>query len=250
MTGSDCGDLIVFDSIDSTNDEVRRRVAAGQTGPLWIAARRQVAGRGRRGRGWSSEPGNLAATLLTAVPGGPADAALYSFVAALAVADTLDTLAPRQSVALKWPNDVLLNGRKACGILLESLGRAAEGGTVLAAGIGLNLAHHPAPAGANWPPTSILAETGEAPEFGRALAELVRAMDRRVTQRTDGGFAATRSDWLDRAIGLGQEIRVRLPKRSLTGRFAGLDRTGALVLEQDTGRRLIAAGDVFFPEAS
>ena len=242
-------DPILYDRIDSTNEEARRRVAAGQPGPVWIAARRQVAGRGRRGRGWSSESGNLAATLLLPVPGGPADAALYSFVAALAVADTLTDLAPEQHVSLKWPNDVLLNGGKASGILLESLGTAGDA-TLLAVGIGLNLAHHPQPLGANWRPTSVLAETGTAPEFETSLGALVQAMGERIAQMRSVGFAAIRADWLNRAVNLGQEILVRLPKQTLSGRFAGLDSTGALVLEQDTGSRLIAAGDVFFPEAA
>ena len=239
----------LHDSIDSTNEEAKRLLAVGQVGPLWIAARRQTAGKGRQGRSWSSQPGNLAATYLAPFAGGPADAALLSFVAALAVADTFDNLAPGQNIALKWPNDVLLNGRKACGILLESFGNK-DNSLYLAIGIGLNLSHHPGPDSTNWPPTSIEDETGTAPEFGLSLNLLALALSDRLQELSTQGFAATRQAWLGRAAHLGQDIQVRLPRETLTGRFAGLDTTGALVLEQPTGTRLIAAGDVFFPEAA
>ena len=242
--------LTVHQSIDSTNEEARRLAAAGQTGPLWIAAHRQTVGRGRQGRNWQSEPGNLAATLLMPFAGGPADAALLSFTASLAVADTFAALAPGVDVALKWPNDVLLNRRKASGILLESVGRTQDGQTLLAIGIGLNLAHHPDVADLRWPPTSVAAETGRTPDFDEALSLLATSLDRRLAQHRDQGFARIRADWLARAVNIGQQIEVRLPNETLTGRFDGLDMTGALVLEGASGRRLIAAGDVFFPEAA
>ena len=236
----------VHDEIDSTNLEARRQVDAGVKGPLWIAARRQTLGRGRRGRAWSSEPGNLAATLVTPIPGGPAEAGLYSFTAALAVSDTLQVLAPGQDIALKWPNDVLLNRGKACGILLESLASGVSE-TTLAIGIGLNLSHSPDAPDAIWPPTSVFAETGQAPEFGHSLNILIDAVSARLQQHRSDGFGRIRKDWLERAINLGGDIEVRLPKETLHGRFAGLDTTGALMLEGPTGQRLIAAGDVFFP---
>lgn len=239
----------VHDQIDSTNQEARRQAEAGTAGPLWIAAHRQTLGRGRRGRAWTSEPGNLAATLLTHVQGGAAEAALYSFTAALAVADTFEALAPGQDIALKWPNDVLLNRGKACGILLESLATKTSEVT-LAIGIGLNLAHSPDAPDAVWPPTSVQAETGETPEFARALNILMDAMAIRMDQHQAQGFASIRADWLARAINLGGDILVRLPNETLRGRFAGLDTTGALMLEVPTGQRLIAAGDVFFPGES
>src|SRR5690606_17489347 len=112
--------VLILDDIDSTNAEARRRAEAGETGPLWIAARRQTSGRGRRGREWSSETGNLAATLLVLTRKSPAEAAQITFVAALAVADLLDAFTPAGLVTIKWPNDVMLDGRKASGILVES----------------------------------------------------------------------------------------------------------------------------------
>src|SRR6478609_737282 len=124
---------------DSTNAEALRRAAAGAIGPLWLLARRQTAARGRRGRPWSMAPGNFAATLLDRPPG---QLALRSFVAALGLYDAMVAVTGRPELfALKWPNDVLLSGRKLAGILLES----GTGGT-LVIGVGVNLAAAPDPA--------------------------------------------------------------------------------------------------------
>ena len=245
---TDAAPRLVFDRIDSTNEEARRRVNAGHRDDLWIAAHHQEKGRGRQGRAWSSPTGNLSATRLTFFAGSPADAARLSFTVALAVADTISALAPGISVTLKWPNDVLLADRKSCGILLENFGEVAPGILAVAIGIGLNLAHHPAPADANWPPTSIAAETGQTPSFDQALDALADKLDQRLAAARP--FAETRREWLARAAHLGQEIQVRLPKETLHGRFADLDEQGALVLEGANGPRRIAAGDVFFSGGS
>ncbi len=237
---------VVHETIDSTNAEARRLSDAGETGPLWIAARRQSAGRGRQSRVWSTEPGNLAATCLLAFDGSPGDAAKLSFAVALAVADVFDALAPGAEVALKWPNDVLLNRRKVAGILLENFGPGADGRLRLAIGVGLNLAHCPPAEEANWPPTSIADETGEAPAFDEALALLARRLDHWLETAGTAGFAEIRRRWLARAINLGDEIEVRLPRETLTGRFEDLDMDGALVLDAPAGRQRIAAGDVYF----
>ena len=114
--------ILILDEVDSTNAEARRRAEAGELGPLWIVARRQTAGRGRRGRDWSSDAGNLFATLLTTTRKPPAEAAQVTFLAALAVADLLDAFARPGAVSIKWPNDVMLAGRKAAGVLLGGPG--------------------------------------------------------------------------------------------------------------------------------
>lgn len=243
-------DLVVFDTIDSTMEEARRRTSAGQVGALWIAAKQQTAGRGRQGRHWQSKPGNLAATGLFHVRGTPADAAQLSFATSLAVADVLKALAPGIEVALKWPNDALLNQKKTAGILLENFGQNADGSLRLAIGIGLNLQHFPTAADANWPATSIMAETGSIPDFDASLVILADRMDRWITVALQDGFAKVRAAWLDRAINLGKEIRVRLPKETLTGLFTGLDGHGALMLEMPDEVRHISAGDVYFSEGA
>ncbi len=237
---------VVLDSIDSTNEEARRRVLAGETGPLWIAARRQLAGRGRLARPWSTEPGNLAATLLLPFHGTPAEASRLGFPASLAVADLLDRLAPGARVALKWPNDVLLAGRKASGILLENFGAVPEGWQKLAIGIGVNLAHHPQPGEIRWPATSIAAETGTAPDFDVALTALADRLAHWLDVLAGDGFPAVRAAWLARADRLGEIIDARLPRGTLTGRFAEIDADGALVLETADGTRRVAAGDIYW----
>src|SRR3974390_3115925 len=144
--------LIACDIVGSTNEEALRRARAGEAGPLWITARTQTAGRGRRGRAWVSEPGNLFATLLLTDPAPPESTPQLSFVAALAVPDALVALAPALAarLALKWPNDVLCDGAKVAGILIEAEGTRP---LVVAVGIGVNCRHHPA--GTDHPATDL-----------------------------------------------------------------------------------------------
>ena len=128
---------IRYEELDSTNSEARRRAEAGEQGPLWISADRQTAGRGRRGRAWTSGEGNLAATLLLR-PGTPAPVTgQLSFVAALATAEMAAQFAPQAAITVKWPNDVLGAGKKLAGILLEG------GADWLAIGVGVNLTSFP-----------------------------------------------------------------------------------------------------------
>ena len=248
MTVLACAPVVLHDTIDSTNEEARRRFEAGCGRPVWIAARRQTSGRGRQGRPWQSQSGNLAATLLFDYPGGPAECARLSFAIALAVAETIDALAPGCDVALKWPNDVLLAGGKVSGILLESFGAQRNGTTPLAIGIGLNLASHPPMVDGAWRPTSVAAVTGSGPDVEAALATLTTATARWIDTTLMHGFAPVRAAWLARAARLGETIHVRLPHSEHTGRFADVDADGALVLEEPSGQRRIAAADVFFPE--
>jgi BirA family biotin operon repressor/biotin-[acetyl-CoA-carboxylase] ligase len=236
-------DRVVLDEIDSTNEEARRRIGAPR--PLWIAARRQTAGRGRQGRAWAAPEGNLAATLLIERNDPPAELAKLSFHAALAVADLFGHFAPEAAVTTKWPNDALLNGRKAAGILLENFGAGAGHKANLAMGIGINLAHHPDPAETRWPPTSLKAETGSAPDFGAALEVLAGRLAHWLAAVD---FAVIREAWLARATHLGQTIEARLPDRIVTGVFQDVDRDGALVLATETGVQRIAAADIHFPE--
>lgn len=230
----------------STNADARERALAGERGPLWLAARRQTAGRGRRDRVWQGLPGNLFATGLYVLDCKPARAAEFSFMAALAVAQVCDVaLGDPGRTRLKWPNDVLVDGRKVAGILLES-GQAPEGGLWLAIGVGLNLAA--APAGLEQAVTS-LAEAGGAIDRESALHHLVGAAERERARWTQYGFATIREGWLRRAHGLGEPCIVRLARETLYGRFADLAADGALRLELDNGQyRSISAGEVFFPD--
>ena len=236
-------DRLILDLTDSTNEEARRRAPA--TTPLWIAARKQTAGRGRWGRDWASPRGNLSATLLIGRDETPDDLAKLSFYASLAVADLLSHFAPSAEVATKWPNDALLNGKKAAGILLENFGPGGGHKANLAIGIGINLTHHPDPAQSRWLPTSLAAETGTAPGIEEALLVLADRLDHWLGV---ANFAAIRIAWLARATHLGQRIEARLPDRTLTGIFEDVDAEGALVLRTPAGPQQIAAADIHFPE--
>ena len=233
---------IRFDELDSTNSEARRLAEKGEPGPLWISAARQSAGRGRRGKVWDAGQGNLAATLLLR-PGKPAAViGQLSFAAALAVADTAQHFAPDAAIQVKWPNDVLGNGRKLAGILLES--GEDSGVRWLAIGIGMNLASFPA--GTEFPATS-LAQLGlPAPSSQEALSVLAARFAHWYDAWMGEGFEMLRAAWIGRAGGLGKAIRARLPGSIHEGVFEGIDASGALLLNQQGHVRTITAGEVFF----
>lgn len=244
--------LLLLDQTDSTNAEARRRAEAGETGPLWIAARRQTGGRGRRGRAWESDTGNLFATLLMTTPRPPAEAAQVTFVAALAVADLLDAYAPPSLVTIKWPNDVLLAGDKASGVLVES-GAHPAGGLWLAVGIGVNLAH--APTGTERPATALAhhlrGDVGAPPSVEIAAARLAEAFATWLERWESLGFEPILDAWRARTPGLEGPAIARLGHETVEGRAEGVAADGALRLRLADGTlRLISAGDVFFGEAA
>jgi BirA family biotin operon repressor/biotin-[acetyl-CoA-carboxylase] ligase len=215
----------------------------GEHGPLWITAERQSAGRGRRGRKWSSVAGNLHASLLLTDPGPVEHWPQLAFVAALAVHDAVVEVAPqiRPKLELKWPNDVLLAGAKFSGILIEGEGKEEEG--AVAIGIGVNCTAHPAAAAF---PATDLAAAGASVAPAALFAALSVKMPGRLAQWNRGnGFATVRADWLARAAGLGESIRIGLADRELAGRFEGIDDAGCLVLiAPDGAKEVVAAGDV------
>ncbi len=226
--------LIALDSVDSTNLEALRRIADGAPHGTVVSARSQTHGRGRRGRPWASPPGNLYATLVVRPTGGRPLGEL-SFVTGLGVAEALSAYAP---VRLKWPNDIMFDGRKLGGILIE-VGEAAA-----AIGIGINLASAPA---ATRLPSACVPDAPE-PEF--LLGEICVRFDGWYRRWLEGGFAPVREAWLVHAPAPGDPIEARLPAKTLTGTFAGLDEAGGLLIDLPDGRReVISAGDVFFGTA-
>jgi len=240
---------ISLGTVESTNDEAMRRARSGVRLPLWVTADRQVSGRGRQGAFWASEIGNLYASLALEISGMRISE--LPLVAAVALHDALlERLGADQAprLAIKWPNDILFDGRKLSGILAES--QTGHGDTVLAiVGIGVNLAHHPEDT--RHPATDLAAEE-IALEPADLFISLADCMAYRLAQWQEGqgrGFGQIRAAWLDRASGIGKMIDVRLPGETLSGRFAGLDETGRLVLRQADGTdRLISAGEVFFTD--
>lgn len=236
--------LAAYDEIDSTNEEAKRRAEAGERGPLWITAKTQSAGRGRRGRNWTSEPGNLFATLLIAPERNAAESARLSFAAALSVYDVARGACPNAAVTLKWPNDVLLDGAKCSGILLESGGEQNGVLPWLAVGIGINLVH--APEGTPYPATA-LTRLGSAISPAVALEQLARSWALWFEAWKRHGLAPLREAWLARAHGVGQAITARLADDSLNGVFEGLDAEGSLQLRLADGTlRSISSGEILF----
>lgn len=238
----------VLASIDSTNAEAAR-IADHLAGPEWILALEQTAGRGRRGRAWVNPVGNFAATLVLHPTEPPEVVALRSFVASLALYDAFVAVTGRpQGLSLKWPNDVLLNGGKVAGILLESIGMARDIRHI-GIGIGVNLKEAP---GADQVeegalrPVSLLSETGIAVSPEEFLDALAPAYAHHEAQFRIYGFEPIRALWLDRAARLGEVITARSMRDERTGTFETVDAAGNLVLSTAKGRETIAAADIFF----
>lgn len=238
----------VLPELDSTNAEAAR-IADTLTGPEWILALRQTAARGRRGRSWTNPDGNFAATLVMRPAEAPAQVALRSFVASLALFEAVVAVTGRSDgVALKWPNDVLFNGGKLAGILLESTGHG-PGLSHVAIGFGVNLIAAPAPEDVEpraLRPVALMAETGLriAPE--EFLDLLAPAYARCEARFTADGFAPIRAAWLERAAKLGDVITARTAKDEFVGTFETVDEAGNLVLTTPQSRQVIPAADVFY----
>lgn len=240
---------LALGEVTSTNSVALEAARSGDPGPLWVTAERQSEGRGRRGRSWVSEPGNLYASLLTIDPAPLEHLSKLPLVASLGIRDGLAEILPdRATVAVKWPNDVLIGGAKAVGILLESE-RLPDGRMAVVIGCGVNVSLIPDEA--PYPVTSLAREgAGEFAldaVFAAVAAGLAESLGRFDRGR---GFDRVRREWLESAVGVGAECRVAMADRTLTGRFEALDEEGRLILlREDLTRMAISAGDLFFLEA-
>ncbi len=236
--------LVWRETVGSTNEEAKSLARRGAAEGTLVSALAQTAGRGRRGREWRSPPGNLYLSLVLRPSCPPDRAAQLGFAAALAVADALGALVPELAgLAGKWPNDVLLDGRKVAGILLESEIGEGQNLAFLVVGVGVNLIS--APPDVEFPATSIASQGYRPSEPAALLEAFARHFDAWLRCWRKVGFAPLRAAWLARAVGLGEPIRVRLENATLYGRFADLDHDGALLLDTADGLRRISAGDVF-----
>lgn len=236
---------IHFEAIDSTNAEAHRLAREGELGPLWIIADLQSQGRGRLGRHWVSEPGNLYATFVFTLAGSALVASQIGFVAALAVRDTALALLPRGAgpTMIKWPNDVQVAGAKFAGILPETVAQSADGRLTMALGMGLNIAH--APEGTPYPVTSLMRH-GATVTPRECLDVLDRSLSHWLAVWREGrGFADIRANWLSHAAGIGQEFTAVINQNELRGRFADLGDDGAMILAlADGSRKSIHSGEV------
>ncbi len=246
--------LIALDHIGSTNDEAKRLAALGEEacpdGTL-IWAKSQSSARGRRGRTWESLDGNLFLSLVLRPDVPLIEASQLGYVAALAIYDTIGELCPAGYEAhCKWPNDVLLNGSKFCGILLEASSSTKGVLDWLVLGLGVNVTQHPRDIDADYSVTSFHGEGANAITREDTLVSFARNFVLWTRCWMDDGFSPIRENWLWRAKGLDQEINVRLENEVISGIFAGIDETGALMLRQGQDTRIITVGDVFFPDTA
>lgn len=225
-----------YDTIGSTNDEIRRLAAQGADHGTVVHADEQTAGRGRLARTWHSPAGNLYLSALLRLDLPPVRLAELSFVAAVAVAETVAGLLPKpDGIVAKWPNDVLVDGGKIAGILIET----ADGVTIL--GIGLNVLLAPASVGYK---TATIAALGGIATVDGARDLLLHELERLITHWLDQGFPPIRQAWLDRTYPVGTRLRVNVGTAVVEGTFADLDLDGALLLDTEAGRRRIVVGDV------
>lgn len=252
--------LETFATVGSTNALALERAAEGDPGRLWLVTKHQQAGRGRRGRPWQTQEGNLAATVLILPETGLKHAATLGFVAGLSLADALAAAAPdirfdvgidggalaggRGRFELKWPNDVLASGAKLSGILLESM-LLGEERLAIAVGIGVNVVSHPHDT--PYPATSLsaLGSTCDAERLFLALSDAW--VDNERLWAGGRGLAAIRERWLGRAAGLGAEVAVRIDGEVVRGIFETIDEECRFVIRRQGGGRVaVAAGDVHF----
>ena len=213
-------------SCASTNDEAKKLQPYTA-----IYTSKQTNGKGRLGRKWLDGDGNLMASIVLKKE---ENAHFYSFLVSLAVAQSIAFLSPR----IKWPNDILVDGRKICGILLET----TEDKLII--GIGVNIQNHPT--------DELLYDATDLKEYGRTtgpeklLQDILQNLSFMIDLYQKTGFETIRLEWLSFACGLGKEISVRLPSITLTGIFEGIDKNGALILTDKNNRKhFITAGDVF-----
>jgi BirA family biotin operon repressor/biotin-[acetyl-CoA-carboxylase] ligase len=241
--------LVVRDSVGSTNEEAMGLGRDGDAGRLWVVAREQLQGRGRRGRTWSSPPGNLYASLLLIDAAPSEHLPELGFVAGVALVRALhDILGNDPRLGLKWPNDILFDGAKLSGILLES-SLLPGGRTACVAGFGVNCRSHPATLPYAATDLARIGTILDAPED--VLPRLSDAMTEMLQVWASGaGFAEIRAQWLKSALGLGEPIRVTLGSANLSGVFQTIDSRGRLILRQGANARAIEAGDVFLPSRS
>lgn len=242
--------LLSFDSLDSTNEEAKRLAHGGGSHGAVIWAKKQTAGKGRLGRNWVSSEGNLFVSILLQPEKPMKDCAELSFVAALAVIDTLEPLLPRgKKLECKWPNDILLNDKKVGGILLESFRAGEAGNSWAVVGVGINVDSFPPRT--DFPATCLKEAGVELVSAKIILSRFIHHFTHEYDAWNMKGFAAVRERWLKKAWRLGKKITARLPDQSIEGVAEEIDAHGSLVMTLPGGRKQhILAADIFPPDTS
>ena len=240
--------LTVLDKVDSTNAEARRRAEDGAPDGTMIQGITQTEGRGRRGRRWESPRGNLYMSLILKPDCSVVHGLSIAFVSAIAMYEALASIVPPMvEINVKWPNDILVNGRKVAGILLESSSDYNSKLRWLVLGVGVNIKSFPEDT--EYPATSLNFEGAMSTSATEVLCSFARHFKRWLNMWMDEGFPVIRTAWLQRAAYLGKRIEVRLPNERFSGRFLDIDERGCLIVEVKNGdNRSVSVGDIFPPE--
>lgn len=238
---------LTFDVIDSTNSEARRVLSRGADGNFVISAGEQISGRGRNGRIWESRPGNLYMSILLEADGFYNRQSDISFVTALAVYDSISeisrTCASKVDLIIKWPNDILINGAKISGILLESIKSNAKHYLII--GIGVNIALSPNLSDKKTISCADLNIKNISPSL--MLDIIMKHFSYYYNLWQDKGFTPVRQLWLERSCKRGEVITVSDGRNRISGLFQDIDENGAIVLKLASGEHCkLSTGDVFF----
>lgn len=236
-------DRQAFLSIDSTNKEAIRKIENGAPTGLWVTSEEQTDGRGRAGREWVSKPGNLYCSLIYNTGKDLFTSSQLSFVTSLAVHDTITEFLNVGDIKCKWPNDVLVMGKKICGILLETTSNEDDQ-IFMVIGIGINIEHHPELT--MYEATHINEHSNNKFSHVDVFSILAQKMAFWLNTWQVGGFSRIRQVWLENSKGIGEVITVKSGNEEFVGRFVDLDGNGALKLKTDEGEKIIHSGDVFF----
>ena len=244
--------LLSYEELDSTNEEARRLAEGGASHGAVIWAKKQTSGRGRMGRKWESVEGNLYCSLLLSPGCDLATAGQLAFVTAIAALETIAPILPDGGdLRCKWPNDILLEGNKLGGILLESFETAdiRPGNNKMVrwvvAGIGINIESHPEKT--DFPATHLKEAGVEIISAKIVLSRFIHHFIKTYDLWSNKGFAPIRKAWIENAWKIGETIEVRLPDQTISGIFESIDTSGRLVVVDKKGKKhAITAGDVFF----
>lgn len=233
-----------FETLGSTNNEAMARAQQGDRGKLWIVAARQTGGRGRQGRAWESPPGNVYASLLLIDPVAQSVAPQLGFVAGVALATAIARAAPSAAgITLKWPNDLVRDGAKLAGILVEGM-RCPNGRFACVLGFGVNRMSHPADL--PYAAIDLFSIAGDCPSVDAVVSALSVSLHEALELWDRGRrFEAIRATWLDHAHPRGAPMTVAAGNRRVSGRFDTIDGQGRLILNTDDGPVTVDAGDVF-----
>jgi len=235
--------LVTYDIVSSTMDEAKILAAAGAQEGTLIWAKAQSAGRGRQGRVWKSEPGNLYLSLILRPHCSLSKAPEIGFVASLALHDAIKEFLPESSLTLKWPNDLLVKNRKMAGIILEAMPSVSGQVDSLILGVGVNISHYPSDDQVRLPATCLVKEQGKSIDTLKVMERFVHALHKYLNDWRSKGFAPILQTWRKRTYPYGTKVSVG----QSSGKFLGLSEKGELLLELEDGKRQsLTAGDAYF----